>query len=141
MSNTNIIAIIISSLIVIFSTSGYIWSKFVENELNKMDADIDELCKSTSKTCEALSNVGCTTEEATEAFKVFKEQLEYGIVTVDDEATIKPISRPRGYCQCDYCGTFYTEFISNCKNCGAQIKMPSEFYKRDYIIKMNYLKR
>lgn len=170
MSNTSIIAIIICSIIVIFSTGGYIWSKFVENELNKMDVDIDKLCKSTSKTCEAFNSVGCTTEEAAEAFKVFravidtpvltvnelrekrgydkiKEQLEssrYGIVYTDDNATIERVSPPKEYCQCDYCGTFYTEFVSNCKNCGALIRKPDDFGKIGLMItypKMNYLKR
>jgi len=41
--------------------------------------------------------------------------------------TTYPISSPkiRSICHCDYCGTAYddeTEFVSNCKNCGAIIR-------------------
>lgn len=41
--------------------------------------------------------------------------------SVSLNTTIKPISNSIEHCQCDYCGTFYTKFVSGCKNCGAPI--------------------
>ncbi len=44
-----------------------------------------------------------------------------GSVSLVQYTTIKPISNSKECCQCDYCGTFYTKFVSGCKNCGAPI--------------------
>ena len=70
-----------------------------------------------------------------------KEQLEnpryrYGLIPPD--TTIEQVNPPKEYCQCEYCGTFYNEFVSNCKNCGARIPIPKNFGKIDYIIKTNF---
>ena len=110
-----------------------------------------------------IEQTSCTTKQCEEAFKTFKEVLDaplmtanevrekygydkikeqledskYGIAVLDSDTTIKQVNPPKEYCQCDYCGTFYNEFLSNCKNCGAPIRMPSELYKPYYIIKTN----
>lgn len=112
---------------------------------------------------EAKDQTSITTKEATEAveelnkaldtplltanelrekcgYDKIKEQLEnsrYGIAYIDSDTTIEQVSPPKEYCQCEYCGTFYNEFISNCRNCGAQIKMPSELYEPYCIIRAN----
>lgn len=45
----------------------------------------------------------------------------WGSVSLVQYTTIKPSSNSKEYCQCEYCGTFYTKFVSGCKNCGAPI--------------------
>lgn len=162
-----VIALGIPILMIIFGIVFRIWcyisDKNTENEIQRLQS----LNSTTSMISEAIKKSSVTTKEAEETFKTFKEALDtplltaneirekygydkikeqlegsrYGIAYTDSNTTIEQVSPSKEYCQCDYCGTFYNEFLSNCKNCGAQIKMPSEFYKRDYIIKMNYLKR
>lgn len=162
-----LIAIGIPILMIIFSIVGRIWCYISEKNIEKIDAEIQRLRTlndAIPTVGEAIKESSVTAKEAEKAFKTFKETLDtplltanelrekygydkikeqledskYGIAFVDDNTTIEQVSPPKEYCQCDYCGTFYNEFVSNCKNCGAQIRMPSELYKRDYIIKVNY---
>lgn len=149
MSQDDIVKLItlvgIPILMIIFGTVWRIWcyvsDKNTEIEIQRLQS-LNSF--TTSMVSEAIKKSSATTKEATESFAKLRESLQnsrYGIATIDSNTTIEQVSPPKEYCQCDYCGTFYNGFVSNCKNCGAQIKMPSEFYKRDYIIKMNYLKR
>lgn len=163
---TKLIALGIPILMIIFSTIGcslcYIRDKI--DFKKKIDSELQSLNAATSMVNEAIKKSSVTTDEATKEFEKFKEvandptltinekrealgldkikeQLEnskYGIAYVDSNTTIEQVSPPKEYCQCEYCGTFYNEFVSNCKNCGAQIRMPSELYRGNCIIKLNY---
>lgn len=158
---TKLIALGIPILIIILGVVGRIWCYTSE----KLDTRLQSLNTATSKVSEAIKETSITTKEAEEAFKTFKEALDtpllttnelrekcgydkikeqlensrYGIAYIDSNTTIEPISPPKEYCQCDYCGTFYTEFISNCKNCGAVIRKPGDFGKLNCIIKTSDL--
>lgn len=119
-------------------------SKIFQEALEEARLNVlaDELSK-------AMDQSSITTKEATEAVEGLNKALDspkvstlyadnVPILTVSRDETIERISPPKEYCQCEYCGTFYNEFVSNCKNCGAQIRIPSELYKPYYIIKTNY---
>lgn len=167
---TKLIALGIPILMIVFSIVGRIWCYISDKNIEKMDAEIQKLQSLNAAiptVSEAIKESSVTAKEAEEAFKTFKETLDtplltanelrekcgydkikeqlenskYGIAYADSNTTIEQVSPPKEYCQCEYCGTFYNEFMSNCKNCGAQIRMPSELYKPEYIIKTNYKHR
>lgn len=159
-----LIALGIPILMFVATIVGRVWLYISDKNIEKVDAELQSLSAATSMVNEAIKKSSVTTDEATKEFEKFKEvannpkltinqkretlgldkikeQLEnsrYGIAYIDSNTTIERVSPPKEYCQCEYCGTFYNEFVSNCKNCGAQIKMPSELYRGNYIIKLNY---
>ena len=74
-----------------------------------------------------LKEFGSSTEECVDSFKKLRYGLEtvnetrsrYGMSIFDDNYEIRDISY---HYQCDYCGAFYKDHITNCKNCGALIR-------------------
>ena len=73
-----------------------------------------------------LREFGSSTEECIDSFK----KLRYGLETVNetrskfglhsfDDYDIREMSYRY---QCDYCGAYYKDHITNCKNCGALIR-------------------
>lgn len=76
---------------------------------------------------DAFKEFGSSTEDCIDSFKKLRYGLEtvnetrskFGLHSFDDNYDIREMSYRY---QCDYCGAYYKDHITNCKNCGALIR-------------------
>lgn len=100
-------------------------------ELKQAASDLEEKMiikvPSTKTNFNAFRELGSSTEECIDSFKKLRYGLEtvnetrskYGLSSLDDNYDIREMSYRY---QCDYCGAYYKDHITNCKNCGALIR-------------------